>query len=272
MEQDVLHAVQFLAEHLAQGSAVLFTGAGVNFGLVNHDDIPFPLGQTLADAIVRDLIDDASSKIDLQDAADMARRKVTTAGLNEYIAKLFSTFAPGAAHSAAVRLPWNAIYMTNYDLLLEQAAVKAHVKLHVIYSPTTDLSRLEDGAVPYYKIHGCIDHANTQDGHLVLTPEDYRASEAKRTTLFSRLRRDLLSKAFVFVGYGLKDANLRQVLDEVRHSLGSESLPPSFAVRRDFSAAEQAYWKDKYNVQLIACDASDFLLALHNTLNPWPHE
>jgi tetratricopeptide (TPR) repeat protein len=270
MKQDVLHAVQFLAEHLVQGSAVLFTGAGINFGLENADGIPFPLGQSLADAIVRDLVDERGSNIDLQDAADMARRKVTSAGLNQYIANLFSTFAPGAAHSAAVRLPWNAIYTTNYDLLLEQSAVKAQVKLHVIYSPATDLSRLEDGAVPYYKIHGCIDHANTEDGHLTLTPEDYRASESKRTTLFSRLRRDLLSKAFVFVGYGLKDTNLRQILDEVRHSLGSESLPPSFAIRRDFSAAEQAYWKDKYNVQLISCDASEFLLALHDTFDALP--
>jgi hypothetical protein len=40
---------------------------------------------------------------------------------------------------------------------------------------------------------------------LILTKNDYRFYESHRKPLFRRLRSDLLSRTFVFVGYSLAD-------------------------------------------------------------------
>jgi len=261
----VLHAVQIINDHLLDSTAVLFTGAGVNYGLQDDKGRPFPLGNELSKRICESLLGDKDAVLDLQDSADMARRKFTDLELNRFISNDFKDYRPGVALHAASRLPWNSIYTTNYDTLLEKAAELRRASIYPIYSMSTDLSHIPSGVIPYYKIHGCIDHANAPDGRLVITSEDFRASEENRRTLFNRLRRDLLSKAFLFVGYSLKDSNLRQILDEVRNALGSDHLPPSFALRRTFTQTELEYWKDKYNVQLIDADASEFLAMLADT-------
>lgn len=256
------YAISLLVDHLRTRSAVLFTGAGVNYGLEDSEGNKFPLGAGLATEITNKLLKDEGVELPLADAADMARRKFTDTGLNRFCYDIFKRYSPGVAHYAACRVPWNAIYTTNYDTLIEKSAQKKSFPLVPIHSIEFDLSELRDTDIPYYKIHGCIDHANTPAGRLVLTPEDYRVSEVNRRTLFSRLRRDMLSKVILFVGYGFRDDNLRQILDEVRYALGTEGLPPSFAIRKNFSKSELEYWKDKYNVQFIDADASEFLTTL----------
>lgn len=266
-----VHAVQVMTNHLNEGSAVLFTGAGFNFGIVDGNATPFPLGTALSELITREILDDANAVLDLQDSADMARRKIGDVGLNDFISRKFNAYRPGVAHGAAARMPWNAVYTTNFDTLMEKAVAGRPRRFVPISSMSTDLSQFEADMIPYYKIHGCVDHANTPDGRLVLTPEDYRSSEENRRTLFSRLRRDLLNKAFLFVGYGFRDNNLRQVLDEVRYTLGTDHLPPSFALRKGFSRSELEYWKDKYNVQLIDEDAAEFMSLLADQYDKSEH-
>ena len=167
------------------------------------------------------------------------------------------------------QLPWNSIYTTNYDLLIEKGFSDhpelAAGSIRPIFSEATDLSLLSNSDIPYYKIHGSIDHANTPEGRLILTRGDYRNYEENRRTLFRRLHSDLLSKTFIFIGYGLKDENFRIILDDVRDALGTQSLPPSFAIKQSFSKGEIEYWKDKYNVQLIKADASEFLTLLRDS-------
>ncbi len=108
---------------------------------------------------------------------------------------------------ALVQLPWDVIYTTNYDNLVEQAAQLPSIvpagRIVPVFSAKEEVSQFGESDVPYYKLHGSIEAANTDEGRLILTREDYRYYELNRKPLFTRLKRELLRRTFVFIGYSL---------------------------------------------------------------------
>lgn len=266
MDEPVARSIQHICEKLSDRTATLFLGAGINYGLETPTGLAFPLGQGLSNILASRLLNEPELGLPLDEVAEICESKVGKTAVNALISSVFDEFKPGAAHLAAVQLPWDCIFTTNYDLLIEEAAKNKAIRpcgfISPIFSTSSDLSLLSEDAIPYYKIHGSIDFANTEEGRLILTKEDYRYYLTHRVSLFRRLERDLPRRTFVFIGYSLVDNNLRAVLEDCRQALGSESLPLSFAIRPSFSPVEEAFWRDKYNIQLISADAAEFLLAL----------
>lgn len=265
----MLDAIRNICDHLVERSTTLFLGAGVNAGIKNADGIKCPLGQELSDWICKDLLLSPETKVPLDEAVEMARHKLGVKPVNDYIYDKLSSFVPGAAHLALVQLPWDVIYTTNFDLLVERAATQGHVKaagaIKTVLTSTASLSMFSESDVLYYKLHGTIDLANTSDGRLVLTKADYRFYEDFKRPLFGRLRTDLLSRNFLFVGYSLSDPNFRAVLEDCRQELLVQAFPLSYAIQHDFSSVQEAFWRDKYNIQLIRADATEFLVLLKDT-------
>src|SRR5262249_46315414 len=97
------------------------------------------------------------------------------------------------------------------------------------------------------------------------TKSDYRFYEEFKLPLFRRLRTDLLSRNFVFVGYSLADPNFRAILEDCRQELGIQHFPLSYAIQHDFSSVQEEFWRDKYNIQLVKADAAEFLVMLKDT-------
>ena len=265
----VLDAVKNICDHLVERSTTLFLGAGVNAGIRNSDGIPCPLGQDLSNWICRDLLFSPETKVPLDEAVEIARHKLGPKPVNDYIYDKLTDFAPGAAHLAIVQLPWDVMYTTNFDLLIERAAAQGQVKaagaIKTVLTSTASLSGFSESDVLYYKLHGTIDLANTPDGRLILTKADYRFYEDFKRPLFRRLRTDLLSRNFLFVGYSLSDPNFRAVLEDCRQELGIQAFPLSYAIQHDFSPLQETFWRDKYNIQLIRSDATEFLVLLKDT-------
>ena len=219
--------------------------------------------------ISKDLLNAPSLDASLEEAAEMSRYRCGEDSVNKYLYEGFSRFKPSTAHLALVQLPWDVIYTTNYDLLVEEAAAlvpnEAAGVVRPVSSTVTDLSIFTEDDILYYKLHGSVDSANTIEGRLVLTREDYRHYQIHRKPLFKRLERDLLSRTFVFVGYSLRDSNFKDILQDCRDELGSKTLPLSYAVLRDFSEVEETFWREKYNIQLLSSDADEFLSCLKDT-------
>ena len=265
----MLQAMENICKLLSARRATLFLGAGISAGLRNPAGEDFPLGQELAKIICRDLLGDSLLDLTLDEAAEFARRAMGPGPLNKYLFKFFSTFSPGSVHDAAIQLPWDTIYTTNFDLLLEQAEKRlgsgAAGRLVPIVSVTTALGSLQEVDIPYYKLHGSVDLANTNEGRLTLTKEDYRHYDELRKPLFKRLYSDLSSRTFVFIGYAMRDANFREILEECRAALGVKTLPLSYAIRPSFREVEADFWLDKYNVRLVDATADVFLQQLRDT-------
>jgi hypothetical protein len=238
----MFQAIENICKLLSARKVTLFLGAGVNAGLRNSKGDEFPLGQGLAKLICRDLLSDPLLDLTLDEAGEFARRRFGPSALNKYLFDFFSTFSPASVHDAILQLPWDTIYTTNFDLLLEQAEERLGVgiarRLVPIVSVTTDLGTLQEEDIPYYKLHGSLDLANTDEGQLTLTKEDYRRYEELRKPLFKRLQSELGGKSFVFLGYAMLDPNFREILEECRAALGVRTLPLSYAIRPNFRAAE----------------------------------
>lgn len=198
-KNELSQAVEVICEKLSECQAVLFTGAGINAGLVNASEKEFPLGRDLSKWIATDLLDDSNLEIPLDDAAEMAIMKLGRQELNRYLYQEFSSFWPGTAHLSLIQLPWDVIYTTNYDLLIEEAAKVPSIspagKIRPVLSQNTELAQFSEEDILYYKLHGSIDLANNE-GHLIITKADYRFYQEFRKPLFKRLRRDLIGRTF----------------------------------------------------------------------------
>lgn len=268
---DLNVAIEAICGHFAQRTAVLFLGAGINHGVKNATGQTFPLGNDLAQSIAKDLLSLSQSNLTLQDAAEIARYDLGNEALNEYIFKKFESYVPDSVHLAIAQLPWDVIYTTNYDLLIESAFASPVITptgtIRAVCCNSIDLTRFTEDDIIYYKLHGSIDIANTKHGRLILTKDDYRHYQRNRKPLFTRLGSDLLRKTMVFIGYSFADDNFRSILEDCREELGSQLFPLSYAIRPNFTEVEAQFWKDKYNIVLIRSDAFTFLTALKDSWN-----
>lgn len=264
----VVQAIAILCDRLSEQTATLFLGAGINGGIKDRAGNAFPLGNGLSEWLCSDLLDAPELHLSLDEAAEMARHRAGSEGVNKYIYDRFQQFNPGVAHLSVVSLPWDVIYTTNYDLLIERAADSLRGvarPIRSVFSANTDLSTVSDAEAIYYKLHGSIDFANTEDGRLILTKEDYRFYETHRRPLFRRLQRDLLSRTMLFAGYSLTDSNFRAILEDCRQELSIQALPLSFALRPGHKPIEEAFWKEKYNIQLLNITGEEFFYTLLET-------
>lgn len=270
-ERIKLKAIEIICNKLSERNAVLFLGAGINSGIKNSSGLLAPIGQELSDLISSNLLGSKTLKAGLDQTAEMARFGLGDRELNRYLYDLFTTFRPGTAHLTLVQLPWDVIYTTNFDLLIEEAAKDISIKpagsIRPIFSITTDRSSFLEEDILYYKLHGCINHANTAEGRLILTRSDYRQYDLYRKPLFKRLEQDLLNRTFVFAGYALRDTNFQDILEDCRETLRSRTFPQSFAIKKDFDDQEEVYWREKYNIQLVEADCTNFLKDVLQTWN-----
>lgn len=269
----VLEAIETICDQLSERTATLFLGAGINAGIKDDAGRSFPLGSGLANWISKDLLEDSDLSATLSDVSEMAQYRWGKDEVNRYLYDQFSRFEPGTAHLALVQLPWDVIYTTNYDLLVEEAANSlsetTRGPIRPVVTKETDLSTFTEDDILYYKLHGSIDLANSDEGRLILTREDYRHYELHRKPLFKRLERDLISRTFVFIGYSLQDLNFRNILEDCRNELDTNTLPLSFAVLHSFTDVQETFWRDKYNIQLLKSDSAAFLNTLRET---WEHQ
>lgn len=141
----VVEVVEGICNRLEERTATLFLGAGVNAGLFNAAGEPFPMGSGLSTWIAQDLLDSPELEISLEEAAEMARFRLGEAAVNEYIYRRFAAYEPGIAHLALVQIPWDVIYTTNYDTLVEEAASRPSVRPAGIIRP---IFGLDDESFP----------------------------------------------------------------------------------------------------------------------------
>jgi hypothetical protein len=134
-------AYKRICDRLTDRATTLFLGAGVNAKLTARDEpsLCMPLGPDLAALICRNLLSAPGLSLSLDEAAEIARHRLGPKEVNRYIYDLLTRFDPGTAHEAIVQVPWDVIYTTNYDLLVETAAgVTGGFAVRPVLSTSTD--------------------------------------------------------------------------------------------------------------------------------------
>jgi hypothetical protein len=210
---------------------------------------------------------------------EVMNRNCQTGSLHEFI--------------AAVPAP-QVIITTNYDTLIEQAFHAAgkpydlvvypadrkdnanailwwpHGAPAPVFKPANELDIDLETTTVIYKMHGTVVPETPQWDSFVITEEDYIEFLSRMTTnsavppLFIEHFRE---RSFLFLGYSLRDWNLRVVLRNLSKSLlsrhaanGDEDadVSPSWAIQRSPSDLEQILWK-KRHVEIFDLLLEDFV-------------
>ena len=115
-------------------------------------------------------------------------------------------------HEILAKLPIKTYWTTNYDSLIEDS-LRKNGKNPDVKKSVRDLSTViskRDAVV--YKMHGDISNASD----VVLIKEDYELYDLRNQLFSISLKRDLISKTFLFIGFSFEDPNLEYILSKVR--------------------------------------------------------
>lgn len=208
---------------LAEGNAALFVGAGLSR----------PAGYVDWPELLRDIAADLGLSVDREhDLVALAQyhynQRRSRARLNEKLIEEFTKDAkPTENHRLIAQLPIHTIWTTNYDTLVEDAFRSQFKRVDVkITSANVAQTRPGTEAV-VYKMHG--DVSQPQDA--ILTKEDYETYHLDREIFTIRLKGDLVSLTFLFLGFSFTDPNIDYVLSRIRGLLG-KNIPAHYCIIR----------------------------------------
>lgn len=204
-------------------------------------------------------------------------------------------YEPGPLHRFLAELPTpQVIVVTNYDTLVEQAFIDAGKPYDLVVYPADSRDKANSilwwphGApepnfdkkpsnldidlattTVIYKMHGSISPQTDKWDHFVITEEDYVEFLSRMTAngavpaLFYPYFRE---RSFLFLGYSLRDWNLRLVLRNlsqlnVRARSAARSQddeePRSWCIQLNPSNVEKALW-GRRNVEIFNADLDSF--------------
>ncbi|WP_114560254.1 SIR2 family protein [Desertihabitans aurantiacus] len=198
-----------LVEWCDPSSTVLLLGAGVSM------PSGAPSWELLRDHVVADVIPNLQVQGDLPLIGEIIENEVGRRALVESVIKHVDVEPTGGIR-ALPKFPWRGIYTTNYDRLIEKAAVEAGVEIAIIRS-RFDLPELEHRSkLPIFKLHGCIseDRAFGAPSFMVITKSDYRSVRRWKADLLRRMQSDLEVGKLLIIGQSLADQHLDELIDD----------------------------------------------------------
>ena len=283
---------------LKQGNVVPFLGAGAS--LVGRDfKIPWngpeskclPTAKELAGYLAEESEFPSQDEYDRRDLAKVSSYYADVSGrprLKQVLRDvLCHELEPGPIHRLLASVPVHQVIVsTNYDTLIEQAFRDAGKPYDLVIYPADRLDFCNavmwwpNGAASpefiepnllkadlskaslIYKMHGTVVTQNADFDNYVVTEDDYvdflsRMDSAVPARLIELFR----PRSFLFLGYGLRDWNLRVVLKNVsRHLVNrkEEGELPSWAIQLNPSELECELWRNR-KVRIFDVDLQEFV-------------
>jgi len=276
-----------------QGTCNLFMGAAVHAAppkdhsvyRMERAKLP-PIGEGLAKALATD--PEYQKLFPNDDTTNLARVAQTYESLYDrakLVAKVTELVETDKVPSAVLRglaeLDFPVIVTTNYDTLFERALGLAGKLADVspyhsnediqLPTPTRDtiLSKVKPRNPFLYKMHGDIRTGES----LVLTDEDYiqfilrmRDSDPLHA-IPNVVVESIKSAPTLFIGYSLRDYNLRVVLKRLRQIVGKANVPATYAIDL---VPDILIWDVWYNqrrfVNFLALDVWEFVPRLYRAV------
>lgn len=278
-----------------KGNVVPFLGAGAS--LVGRDSTTtwrgpssacLPTARELADYMAEESAFPSQEEYDRRDLAKVSSYYADISGrprLRELLREVLThEREPGPIHRLLASVPVNQVIVsTNYDTLIEQAFRDAGKPYDLVIYPS-DRPDFGNSVMwwPYgedeprfvepnllaidltkttliYKMHGTVVPKNEEFDSYVVTEDDYVDFLSRMNTAVPPLLIQLFrARSFLFLGYGLRDWNLRVVLKNVsRHLVNrrEEDDLQSWAIQMHPSELECELWrKRKVHIFDVALD------------------
>lgn len=241
-------------EKLRQGTATIFCGAGMSkaAGFVDWK------------GLLKDLATELGLKIDDEpDLISVAQfHKNKNNNRNKIDEKIVNEFTDSDVetenHRIIARLPFNTIWTTNYDDLIEDAHSKIHKKVDA-KSEVDDLFINRDNrACILYKMHGDKD----KPSQAVLLKEDYEKYYYTHEPFISILNSELITKSFLFVGFSFTDPNINYIFGRLTHRYSDKSKDHYCIMKRtsleDWKNVQEKYEYEKIKQDLFVKELSRY--------------
>jgi hypothetical protein len=289
-----------IRELLASGNVVPFLGAGASIGRREEGTkwegpTPncLPTSAELADFLAEQARFPSHEKYERTDLAKVSAYYEDVSSRESLLLQLRKilnyTFPVGEIHRFLAAVPANqVIVVTNYDTLIEQAFQEAGRPYDLVVYPT-DRNDFKNAVMwcPHgsrrprfvapnslaidlsktsiiYKMHGTVTPDNAQLDSFVVTEDDYvdflsRMSSAVPKMLMKHFR----TRSFLFLGYSLRDWNLRVVLNNVSRHLANRDKKDrkSWAIQVNPSELERLLWENRH-VKIYDVDLQAFVREL----------
>lgn len=157
---------------------------------------------------------------------------------------------PGEAHVAFSQLPFDTIYTTNFDLLLEDSFLRTKRPFRSIVGELQMPFHGGPLATTIVKMHGDLRH----EEHIIVTAEDYEKYLDEYPVIATHLSAQLITRTALFVGYSLSDPDFQNVRRIVKSRLGRFERM-AYVVGFDCSQ-EDIEEKLKSNLHVLNLDAT----------------
>ncbi len=257
-------------------NCVPFLGAGASLGFGGGPGLP--TGAELAQSLATKCHYPCDNCADLLRVAQYYEIVNDPHDLRDSIRNLI--LKPGAGpslvHRTLAALPFRIVLTTNFDGLMERAFHDAGKAPQVTFYERYGDRKEPEVPTPekplVYKLHGTIDKLDS----MVVTEDDI--VEFAACLMFGdppvpELIRGLFeADSFLFIGYGLKDWNVRVMLRAFREKRRRRLPADSFAVQRrpeDEGLAKEwdrtvMFWKDSERLRCYDIDAVEFVTELQH--------
>lgn len=248
------------AQELYNRTAVVFLGAGASMGddLERKANRGVPGSGSLVKALAQEYYielryDGDGNLLDtLRPIASLAATKKDEITTKKYVIDQIrpQCGAPLKAHTALAHVNPQIVITTNYDDLYESACREAGNHLETVVK-SEQLPNIPQNSPRLLKLHG--DLNAPQD--IVLTQDDYGKWQREAGGLRAEVVAALQKSRCIFVGYGVGDENLHDILNIIELNLRGSSLK-HFALVREVDDRLAAQWKRR--VEFVGGDATEF--------------
>lgn len=279
---------ELICDGLSKGKVVPFLGAGVSLGAraegqawTSPSADFLPTANELANYLDRRSGYPSGEPADLTRVAQYFDGVAGRGGLDDELHTIFAKpYKPSALHYYLADFPNLLIVTTNYDDLQERAFREKGKPFHVVTYRTGSQTLFfwEDGAtegrevsanelslpigeIPIvYKMHGACDLANNERDSYVITEDDYvefLSRIASQTAIPAIFAEPFRRSHFLFLGYGLRDWNLRVVLYKI-WQMWPRRRYASWAVQHKAQKLEREFWSRRL-LTIYELTIDDFL-------------
>lgn len=165
-------------------------------------------------------------------------------GEKEYFEKLNDVFVskkykPNPIHEEIYKLAPTHIITTNYDTLLEEAAIQYGYFYHTVRS---------DLDLPYDNLNKTIIkmHGDFINRNIVLKEDDYLNYSSNFTLIENYLKSLIATNTVLFVGYSINDPNFNLIFQWVK-SILKNHFQPAYLIEssKNYSRMEHSYYKNR---------------------------
>ncbi len=252
-------AIKKLAEALwrqdaKRHGAAIMIGAGFSRCSSKHADgaKKLPIWKDFAERLASEL-DGKNKDLAFSDPLRLAeeyRAYFGQAALNDLIRSEIhdEAWQPGLLHSDLLSLPWSEVMTTNWDTLLERAALNVHTPIYGVVSKQSDLSCVRSPRI--VKLHGSIGVTE----QFVVAQEDYRKYPQEFAAFVNFARQVFIENELCLLGFSGDDPNFLQWAGWVRDHLEDHARRIYLVGALNLSAANRKFLE---SINIVPVDLWD---------------